>query len=89
MSRWPQPSPERGGRQQAHKPRVLFVNTRSALGADVAVHLALIQNFDPERVEVHIATNRHSVDLEKTLRILRAVPHLKILVCDLGHEVAG
>jgi len=89
VSRWPQPSPERGGRQQAHKPRVLFVNTRSALGADVAVHLALIQNFDPERVEVHIATNRHSVDLEKTLRILRAVPHLKILVCDLGHEVAG
>ena len=71
------------------KPRVLFVNTRSALGADVAVHLSLIENFDPAQVEVHIATNRNAVDLDKTLGILRKVPELKILVCDLGHEVAG
>ena len=71
------------------KPRVLFVNTRSALGADVAVHLTLIQNLDPNAVEVHIATNRNSVDLDKTLEILRAVPHLKIIVCDLGHESSG
>jgi glycosyltransferase involved in cell wall biosynthesis len=68
---------------------VLFVNTRSALGADVAVHLTLIQNFDPEQVEVHIATNRNASDLEQTLAILRSVPHLHLLVCDLGHEVAG
>jgi glycosyltransferase involved in cell wall biosynthesis len=71
------------------RPRVLFVNTRSALGADVAVHLTLIQNFDPEQVEVHIATNQNSEDLEKTLQLLRAVPDLRILTCDLGHEVAG
>ena len=71
------------------RPRVLFVNTRSALGADVAVHLGLIQNLDPEQVEVHIATNRNSVDAEKTLAILRSVPHLKIQVCDLGHESGG
>lgn len=71
------------------KPRVLFVNTRSALGADVAVHLTLIQNLNPEAVEVHIATNRNSVDFEKTLKILRSVPHLKIIVCDLGHEASG
>lgn len=75
--------------EEARKPRVLFVNTRSALGADVAVHLALIQNFDPEQVEVHIATNRNAVDLEKTLALVRGVPKLKVLVCDLGHELAG
>lgn len=71
------------------KPRVLFVNTRSALGADVAVHLELIKNFDPAQVEVHIATNRNAVDLEKTLHILKQVPHLNLLVCNLGYEVAG
>jgi len=85
----PEPSRASAGRQSARKPRVLFVNTRSALGADVAVHLELIQNFDPAQVEVHTATNRNASDLEKTLGILRAVPHLKIVVCDLGHEVAG
>jgi glycosyltransferase involved in cell wall biosynthesis len=74
---------------QGRRPRVLFLNTRSALGADVAVHLALIQNFDPEQVEVHIATNRNATDLEQTLSILRRVPRVNVMVCDLGHEVAG
>lgn len=73
----------------AQKPRVLFVNTRSALGADVAVHLTLIQNFDPEQVEVHLATNRHAVDLHKTLGILQNVAGLKMQVYDLGHEISG
>ncbi len=74
---------------QGSKPRVLFVNTRSALGADVAVHLTLIQNFDPAQVEVHFATNRHSVDLQKTLDAVQHLPKERILVCDLGHELAG
>ncbi len=78
-----------GTQQVGRKSRVLFVNTRSALGADVAVHLTLIQNFDPEQVEVHIATNRNASDLEQTLAILRTVPHVKVIVCDLGHEIAG
>lgn len=74
---------------QERKPRLLFVNTRSALGADVAVHLTLIQNLDPNLVEVHIATNRNSVDLQKTLAVLETVPGLKIRVMDLGHESSG
>ena len=71
------------------RPRILFVNTRSALGADVAVHMTLIQNLDPNRVEVHIATNRNSIDLQKTLALLETVPELKITVMDLGHESSG
>jgi glycosyltransferase involved in cell wall biosynthesis len=70
------------------KIRVLFLNTRSALGADVAVHLTLIQNFDPSQVEVFVATNRNAVDLEQTLAILRSVPGLKPLALNLGTEIS-
>src|SRR5579884_2117663 len=69
--------------------RVLFLNTRSALGADVAVHLSLITNFDPDRVAVHVATNANSVDVERTVAALRRSPHVRYQVCDLGNEVAG
>lgn len=71
------------------KTRVLFVNTRSALGADVAVHLTLIRHFDPAQVEVHFATNRHSVDLQKMLQSVTHLPSERVLVCDLGHEMSG
>ena len=68
--------------------RVLFLNTRSALGADVAVHLTLIQNFDPTQVEVYVATNRNAVDLEQTLTTLRSVPGLNPLALNLGNEIS-
>lgn len=74
---------------QGRKTRVLFVNTRSALGADVAVHLTLIRHLDPEQVEVHFATNRHSADLQKTLDAVPNLPKDRLLVCDLGHEVSN
>jgi glycosyltransferase involved in cell wall biosynthesis len=66
--------------------RVLFVNTRSALQADVAVHLTLIKNFDPAQVEAFIATNRHSTDLDKTLQELACLPAEHRMVMDLGQE---
>lgn len=69
--------------------RVLFLNTRSALGADVAVHLTLIQNLDPARCKVTIATNSRSVDAARTLEILRQVPGLQIVSLNLGYEVTG
>ncbi len=69
------------------KIRVLFVNTRSALGADVAVHLTLIRNFDPAEAEAFIATNRNSTDLDKTLSELQSLPSSRLLVLDLGHEM--
>ena len=70
------------------KIKVLFLNTRSALGADVAVHLSLVRNFDPARVEVFVATNRHSRDLDKTLKELNCVSPDRLKVVDLGHEIS-
>ncbi len=71
------------------RPRVLFVNTRSALGADVAVHLTLIQHLDPDNVDVFVATNRHSSDLDATVRAIAKAPRAKLTVCDLGQEIQG
>lgn len=73
----------------APKPRVLFVNTRSALGADVAVHLTLIEHLDPDAVAVYVATNRHSADLDATVRWIRKAPQARLMVCDLGQELQG
>jgi glycosyltransferase involved in cell wall biosynthesis len=70
-------------------PRVLFVNTRSALGADVAVHLTLIENLNPEQVRVYVATNRHSADLDATRQWIARAPHVRLMVCDLGQEMGG
>jgi glycosyltransferase involved in cell wall biosynthesis len=67
---------------------VLFVNTRSYLGADVAVHLMLIKHFDPQEVEAHIVNNRHCVDLDKTLAALKSVPNLQPRLLDLGTEMS-
>jgi glycosyltransferase involved in cell wall biosynthesis len=69
--------------------RVLFVNTRSAIGADVAVHLTLIKNFDPEHVDVHVATNSRAVDVEKMLGICRSVNGVKVDSLNLGYELSG
>jgi glycosyltransferase involved in cell wall biosynthesis len=66
--------------------RALFLNTRSALGADVMVHLSLIQNLDPEHVEVFVATNANSADLAATLEHLKCLPKDRVLVRNLGHE---
>src|SRR5690348_12216660 len=69
--------------------RVLFVNTRSSLGADVAVHLTLIKNLDPARCEVTVATNSRAVDVARTLQILRDVPGVRVVVLNLGYELTG
>jgi glycosyltransferase involved in cell wall biosynthesis len=66
--------------------RVLFLNTRSALGADVMVHLSLIQSLNPKVVDVYVATNANSSDLAPTLQHLQAIPPERLLVPDLGHE---
>ena len=71
------------------KPRVLFVNTRSTLGADVAVHLTIIEHLDPDAVGVYIATNRHSAHLDDTLRWIVKSPRTEVIVCDLGRELTG
>ena len=65
------------------------MNTRSVIGADVAVHLMLIRHLQAQGVEVHVATNRNAVDLTQTLAILNEVPGLQPLVLDLGRESSG
>jgi glycosyltransferase involved in cell wall biosynthesis len=75
--------------QRRQPVRVLFVNTRSALGADVAVHLTLIKNLDPERCEVTLATNCRAVDLDKTLRTVEGTPGLSVVALNLGYELTG
>lgn len=71
------------------KLRVLFVNTRSRIGADVAVHLTLIQNFSADEVEVHLVTNRSAVDVEKMRALMAHLPHVRLQIADLGHEISS
>jgi len=71
------------------KVRVLFVNTRSEIGADVAVHITLIQNFPADEVEVHLVTNRNALDLEKMLALMAPLPHVRVQIADLGDEVSS
>lgn len=69
--------------------RALFVNTRSRLGADVAVHLQLIRSFDPEQCQVTLATNSRASDLERVLEAVREVPGLQVVTLNLGYELYG
>lgn len=78
-----------GGDVSTRPIRALFVNTRSALGADVAVHLSLIEHFDPSDCVPLVATNERSVDLDQTLRILHRAPGVRTHVLPLGFELSG
>lgn len=71
------------------KIHVLFVNTRSAVGADVAVHFTLIKNFDPQRCRVTVATNSRATDLASTLTFLQSLPDVQVTTMNLGYELAG
>lgn len=74
------------GKQKIH---VLFVNTRSAVGADVAVHFTLIKNFDPQRCRVTVVTNNRATDHASTLKFLRSLPEVQVSPMNLGYELAG
>jgi D-inositol-3-phosphate glycosyltransferase len=69
--------------------RALFINTRSRLGADVAVHLQLIRSFDPAQCQVTLATNSRASDLDRTLQAVQEVPGLQIVTMNLGYELYG
>jgi glycosyltransferase involved in cell wall biosynthesis len=69
--------------------RVLFVNTRSALGADVAVHVTLIRHLCAAGCAVSLATNRNSVDHDLLLSQVRDIPGLDVLPLNLGYEISG
>lgn len=69
--------------------RVLFLNTRSALGADVAVHVTLIRSLRAAGCEVSLATNRRSIDHEKLLAQVSGVEGLDVRSLNLGCEQSG
>lgn len=69
-------------------PHVLFLNTRSQLGADVAVHVTLMRSLDPSRCRVTLATNRCSPDHERLMAEVRGVPGLRVVTLNLGYEVS-
>jgi glycosyltransferase involved in cell wall biosynthesis len=68
---------------------VLFVNTRSRFGAEVAVHLTIIRNLDPERCQVFLATNSRALGFDQVMEAVRDVPGLTVKVMNLGDEVSG
>jgi glycosyltransferase involved in cell wall biosynthesis len=80
---------DRGSLSRKKAIRVLFLNTRSALGADVAVHLTLINHLEQTGAEVFVVTNRNSEELAATLERLKSLPAERVRVMDLGHEAAA
>jgi len=68
--------------------RVLFLNTRSAIGADVAVHLMLIRHLDPARCRVHVATNSRADDAGRMRTLLEGVPHARTVFLNLGSPLS-
>lgn len=69
--------------------KILFINTRTSVGADVAVHLQLIENFTSDQCKVFIATNTKANDYIKTMARLRNVRGLTIIPVNLGYELSG
>ncbi len=64
--------------------RLLFLNTRDQCGADVAVHLTLMQNFSPEEVEVFVISNSEASDADEMRARFEQMPHVKSSFLPLG-----
>gem|GEM_PF-1017978 len=69
--------------------RVLFLNTRDSLGADVAVHLSLARAFDRARIRIWVATSTYEAPGESTRAVLESIPDLTVLPLDLGRPLTG
>jgi len=64
--------------------RLLFLNTRNNCGADVAVHLTLMENFRPDEVEVFVISNSEAADAQDMRIRLAALPHVSSIFLPLG-----
>lgn len=68
--------------------RVLFLNTRDSLGADVAVHLSLARTLDRALTRIWVATSTYETPLGPSARLaLASIPHLTVLPLDLGRPL--
>jgi glycosyltransferase involved in cell wall biosynthesis len=64
--------------------RLLFLNTRDQIGADVAVHLMLMANFSPGEVEVFVISNSEASDAADMRVRLAGMPHVTSAFLPLG-----
>jgi glycosyltransferase involved in cell wall biosynthesis len=64
--------------------RLLFLNTRDQIGADVAVHLMLMANLPPSEVEVFVISNSEASDAADMRARLAAMPHVTSVFLPLG-----
>jgi glycosyltransferase involved in cell wall biosynthesis len=69
--------------------RLLFLNTRDQCGADVAVHLSLMANFDPDEVAVFVMSNSEATDAEEMRARFAAMPNVKSTFVPLGRPAAA
>lgn len=69
--------------------RVLFLNTRDSLGADVAVHLSLARAIDRAQARVWAATSTYEVPGATTRAALESIPDLMVLPLDIGRPLSG
>jgi glycosyltransferase involved in cell wall biosynthesis len=72
--------------------RLLFLNTRDQCGADVAVHLTLMANFDPDQVKVFVISNSEALDADEMRARFAAMPQVTSEFLPLGkpsHTLSG
>jgi glycosyltransferase involved in cell wall biosynthesis len=70
-----------------HVPHVLFVNTRDALGADVAVHQLLARQLAVNGVRVSFTVNQSAQDRARMRAALDGEPGVRVLECPLGRPM--
>ena len=71
------------------KVRVLFLNTRDRLGADVAVHVMLARALDRTAVDVWAATSTYEAPGASTHAQLERIPDLRLLPIELGQPLSN
>lgn len=69
--------------------RVLFLNTRESLGADVAVHLLLARHLDRREVQVWAATSTHEAPGASARAALEDIADLRLIPLDLRRPLSG
>jgi glycosyltransferase involved in cell wall biosynthesis len=64
--------------------RLLFLNTRDHCGADVAVHLMLMNHFAADEVEVFVLSNSEAAKADEMRTRFAAMPHVSVRFMPLG-----
>jgi glycosyltransferase involved in cell wall biosynthesis len=69
--------------------RVLFLNTRDTLGADVAVHITVARAIDKTQAQVWAATGLHETGPDSARAEFAAIQELTVLPLELGRPIWG